>query len=384
MPLSRSRRPRERQEVGRDERLRPELREHLHDELEDLLTFGGVGARAQLVEDHHRRGRKLLEQLANADELGAEPPLGLVCLLLLDERHHEPAGARELGLARRHEAATLREQLRKRDRLEQAGLAARVRPGHQHGHVVAIGVELARHRLHAMGEQQRVEEALELARRPRLDERRQADREAGRLRRVVEAERSEVELEVAEQLHERRQLVLDPGEHGVDQPGHHLAFAELVPPNEQLDLREPAPERRAHEGVVLVFADLEHLERANTPVGADADIQREVREAVVVLEQVAEGAIGLPAPDAAAERRQPREPRARGDEAVGAQIDDGLERLQDVELPAVGLATAPEGPLEQRPQAADGRVQPLGRAAQRRRREQLREDRAPVLDDRPV
>src|SRR5687767_12239994 len=49
------------QEVRRDERLRPKLRQQRNHELEDLFTFGRIRAGAQLVEYDERTDRQSLE-----------------------------------------------------------------------------------------------------------------------------------------------------------------------------------------------------------------------------------------------------------------------------------------------------------------------------------
>ncbi len=151
----------------------------------------------------------------------------------------------------------------------------------------------------------------------------------------MEAQRTEVELEIADELNERNELVLKPFEDRVDEARHDLAVAELESAQIELDLPEPAPERRADERVLLVLLDREHLEAADASVRPDADLQVQRGEPLVVAKEIGERAIRFALLHAAPERREARQARARRHEALGRAVDDLLHELQDVELAAV-------------------------------------------------
>ena len=323
--------------MRRDERLGLEPREHPDDELEDLLPLRRVRPRAELVEDHHRPRRQALEERADPHQLRPEAPLRLVRLRLLDERHDEARGERERRRAGRNEQARLGQELREPERLQEAGLAPRVRAGDEHRRVVAIRRDVARDGLDAVREQERVEEAAEDARLPGGDEVRQRDLQPRAARHVVEGERAEVQLEVAEELHEPDDLVLEPVEHGVDEARHHLAVPEAVAAHEELDLGEPPSERGAHEGVLGALLESSgNLKPADPPVGADADLEVERGELLVVPKEVRERPVRLPGldlvPNALRRRAPSGPPRSRA-----PCVDDLLHEAEDVELPSVGV-----------------------------------------------
>ena len=67
----------------------------------NLLSLGGVGPRAELVENHERAGVELVEEAADAQELHSQVPLGGVGTRLLVERREEARSARWMRPARR-------------------------------------------------------------------------------------------------------------------------------------------------------------------------------------------------------------------------------------------------------------------------------------------
>jgi hypothetical protein len=231
-------------------------------------------------------------------------------------------------------------------------------------------------------EKERIEEAEQRTWLVRSDELGQRYGEACLERAIVEAERAEVEFAVAEQLHERHELVLEALEHGIDEARHHLAVAEAKAAQEELDLAEPAAPWRHHERVRVVLLDGEDLEAADAPVGADADLELQRREPFVVAEQIGERAIRLAGLHPEPEFRERRETRLRRDEAGRHAVDDLLHELEDVELTPVGVPfPGAGGAFEQPAITAQRGVEVLETCAQLRGPRELGEDRASMHHD---
>ena len=57
-------------------------------------------------------------------------------------------------------------------------------------------------------------------------------------------------------------------------------------PSKQLELGEPAPPRRAMEGIAPVLLNRKDVEPANAPIGADADLEIQGREPFIVSQQI--------------------------------------------------------------------------------------------------
>ena len=252
-------------------------------------------------------GRQALEELADAEQLRPEAALGLIGLRLLDERHDEPRSERERARARGHEEARLREQLREAERLQEARLAARVRAGDEHGRVVAIDVEVARHGLHAVREEERIEEPEQRARLSGRHELRQATpRGPPRARcRGTRARRGRIRGRRAS-CTKGTSSSWSPSKTASMRRAITSPSLNLKPRTKSSIFAEPASPRRAHERVLLVLLDREDLEAADAAVGADADLQVQRREPLVVAEEIGERAIRLALLHPAPERREPR------------------------------------------------------------------------------
>ena len=78
----------------------------------DLLPLGGVGPRAELVEDDERAGVELVEAAPDPQELHPEVTLGLIGSRLLEQRREEARRARQARGAGGREEAALGEELR--------------------------------------------------------------------------------------------------------------------------------------------------------------------------------------------------------------------------------------------------------------------------------
>ena len=82
------------EEMGGDKGHRFDLPQEVEDHVDDLDGFRWVGPRAELVEKDHRTRWHALEQAPQAYQLGAQPALGLVRAVELDDRGKEPGGER--------------------------------------------------------------------------------------------------------------------------------------------------------------------------------------------------------------------------------------------------------------------------------------------------
>ena len=247
---------------------------------------------------------------------------------------------------------------------------------------MAIDADFARHHLRAGGQEDRIEEIQEDARAVGVDDVRNADRDAVGLREVLEPQRAEVELDLAEQLDERHELLEQAVEHGVDEARHHLAVTEPEAPDEELELRHPAPPGPAGERIVRVLGHRNDLEAPDPSVGADAHPEAQGREVLVVAEQVAQRLEWLPVAELPGIGGEVRQARAGTGEAFRHGVDDFLVGLQYVELAPVRVPFARScDALDLTAKSAQGRVEALQPVAERRHRDELRQHQAAVLHE---
>ena len=241
--------------------------------------------------------------------------------------------------------------------------------------------QVTRHRRGLVAEEQRVPQRAEAH--PRsvgglLDELGEAHGQAASEGAITQAERREVDLDVAEELEEQRHRLFEAGEDVVEESLQHLAAVHPVAAQEERDPREPAAEGRGVEGVRRVLAHGHDLEGPELAVLADAHAQIDGAEVLLVIEHRVEPRVGLGVQHVKAVLAQAREPRGRALEGAGQGREHAVHRAEDLQplQPARRLPAR----AEQRAQAEDLEVHPLDLGPVRLARDQLFEDGAPESD----
>lgn len=292
---------RKRQEVRRDERLWAKFVQHVEHQFHNSFAFGRIRARTKFVQENHGHRRETFKQRSDTHHFHAETSFGLVGFGAFDERCDEARGQHDAGDFRRNKETILRQKLGQSQRLQKSCFAARVWPGNERRRCRRVDDHGARDRRHAIEEQKRIKKAMHFARFFRLDDLRQANLKSGGSSLVAEAKRAQVKFDVAEELNEGNDLRIDAGKYGIDEAGEDFAAAELVTANKKFEDRKPTAPEWIDKRVFGGFFNGKDIEGANFAVGADADLEVQRGELLVVTEQIPQRSIRFAANDGRSE-----------------------------------------------------------------------------------
>src|SRR5690606_27522273 len=151
----------------------------------------------------------------------------------------------------------------------------------------------------ALKEQERIEEAAQLEGTGRLVDGRgrhdlgETDLETLLVSPVAEAERSEVELDVPDQLEARQERVFEAREDVVDHPEQRLVLAGAIASHRPEEARPQAAPRRPDERVGGILARVEEREAPDLPIRSEHEFHPDPRHVGVELEELGETAIDV-------------------------------------------------------------------------------------------
>ncbi len=128
--------------MGGDQTARASLEEALEEGLRQRRPLLGVGARAELVDEHQALRVGVLEHLLQPQQVGGEGGEALLQALLVADVHEELGGEVERRALGGHEEPGLGHEHREAQGLEQRGLAAHVGAGEQQDAVLGGELEV--------------------------------------------------------------------------------------------------------------------------------------------------------------------------------------------------------------------------------------------------